>query len=118
MTNYTDLGLSKQESLIVKTNGGSASRELYQDAAQIGILGRAPDSTNGSRIGLVVYTIHYEFSGQRAPNVSGPLPEPATVPVTPPPIQPSLLEQLVRERLVFERGGGDSSMGSEPQTKS
>lgn len=70
MVNYTDLGLSKQDTLIVKTNGAASSRALYQDATQIGILARSPDATNGSRIGLVVFTIHYEFSGQRAPNVS------------------------------------------------
>jgi len=72
MTNYTDLGLSKQQSLIVKTNGSAASREQYADSAQIGLLARAPDQTNGSIIGLCVYTVHYEFSGQRAPNVSIP----------------------------------------------
>jgi hypothetical protein len=67
MSNYTDLGLSKQSTLILKTNGSNAARELYTDAATLNVLARAAsDETptgNGDNIGMFVYTIHYEFSG-------------------------------------------------------
>jgi len=75
MTNYTDLGLSKQASLIVPTNGTSAARTLYDEPASIALLARAStdESTatgNGANIGAFVYTIHYEFSGQKAPGLA------------------------------------------------
>ena len=69
--NYTDLGLSKQDTLILPTNGSSASRSLYNTPATIGLLARAPTgAASGAPLGLVVWTVEYEFSGQRAPNVS------------------------------------------------
>jgi hypothetical protein len=75
MRSYTDLGISKQESLIIKTNGSAASRDLYADPATIGILARAPtQAASGAPLGLVVFTVCYEFSGQRAPNVAVPRP--------------------------------------------
>ena len=64
MNNYTDLGLSKQDTLILPTNGSTGSRALYTDPATIGLLARSPDvSASGSPIGLVVFRIEYEFSG-------------------------------------------------------
>jgi hypothetical protein len=77
MNSYTDLGLSKQNSLILPTNGTSASRSLYSDPATIGLLARAPTQASGAPIGLIVWTIDYEFSGQRAPNVAlyNPIPQ-------------------------------------------
>jgi hypothetical protein len=42
MNSYTDLGLSKQDSLILPTGGSSASRSLYATPATMGVLARAP----------------------------------------------------------------------------
>jgi hypothetical protein len=76
MNNYTDLGLSKQDTLILPTNGTSASRALYATPATMGFLARAPNqASSGAPIGLMVWTIEYEFSGQRAPNVAQPQPQ-------------------------------------------
>jgi hypothetical protein len=64
MNSYTDLGLSKQDSLILPTNGSSASRTLYQTPATMGVLSRAPtQASSGAPLGLVVWTVCYEFSG-------------------------------------------------------
>lgn len=66
MNNYTDLGLSKQESLILKTNGAAAARDVYSQPATVVLLGRSGSylsTTGNNNIGLLVYTIHYEFSG-------------------------------------------------------
>jgi len=81
MRSYTDLGISKQESLIIPTNGSSASRALYNSPATLGVLARAPTQGNGAPIGLVVWTVCYEFSGQRAPNVAVPRPIPSGIAV-------------------------------------
>jgi len=64
---YHDLGLQKQDTLILKTNGTSASREQYTNAAQAVLLARSPNFTAGATFGVMVYTVHYVFSGQRSP---------------------------------------------------
>lgn len=38
MPNYTDLGLSKQPTLILQTNGSAASRQIYVEPASIHVL--------------------------------------------------------------------------------
>jgi hypothetical protein len=40
MSNYTDLGLSKQSTLILKTNGNATARELYTEPSSIVFLAR------------------------------------------------------------------------------
>lgn len=81
MNNYTDLGLSKQQSLIQKTNGSNAARDLYVESATMNVLARAStfESTvtgNGGAIGMFVYTVNYEFSGQKAPGLNDKPPIP------------------------------------------
>jgi hypothetical protein len=45
----------------------------------MGLLGRAPNvATSGAAIGLVVFTVVYEFSGQRSPAVAVPQPIPVS----------------------------------------
>jgi len=44
----------------------------------MGVLYRAPTQANGAPVGLLIWTVSYEFSGQRAPNVAQPQPN-ATV---------------------------------------
>jgi hypothetical protein len=46
---------------MLKTNGSVGARELYNEPTSIAILGRSPIGTGN--IGLLVYTITYEFSG-------------------------------------------------------
>lgn len=62
---YHDLGLQKQDTLILRTNGSSASRTLYTDAAQAVILNRSPNFTAGATFAVMIYTVNYVFSGQR-----------------------------------------------------
>lgn len=65
MRNYTDLGLSKQDKIILKTNGSAAAREFYDAPANIWAF--TQEATLGTtadwRFGLCVYTVEYEFSG-------------------------------------------------------
>jgi hypothetical protein len=55
---------------MLETNGSATSRSLYTDVTTIGLLARAPTQASGAPIGLVVFTVDYEFSGQRSPAVS------------------------------------------------
>jgi hypothetical protein len=42
----------------------------------MGLLARAPNvAASGAAIGLMVFEVEYEFSGQRAPNVALPAPQ-------------------------------------------
>jgi len=66
---YHQLGLQKQNHLILATNGAANSRELYTTSAQIVALGQSPDFS-AVPFASVVYTIHYVFSGQRNPSLN------------------------------------------------
>lgn len=64
---FTNLGIQKQETVIRKTNGSAAARELYENPAGIVVYAQAPSRTENSLIGRFIYTLEYEFSGRRDP---------------------------------------------------
>lgn len=63
MRDFTSLGIQKQDKLILQTNGSALGRALYSRPTSIAMLGRVPTLGNSGVIGLLVYTITYEFSG-------------------------------------------------------
>lgn len=65
---YHDLGIQNQDSVILKTNGSSASRETYTNAAQAVVLARSPNFAVGATFAQMIYTVEYVFSGQRSPS--------------------------------------------------
>jgi len=65
---YHDLGMQKQETIILRTNGQASSRQVYQDPTNISILVQNP-AFDTSAIGYLEVTVHYVFSGQRSPSV-------------------------------------------------
>ena len=67
---YSALGIEKQGTLILETNGASNSRALYQNAARIVIYNEVPNLTGGAPIGYAVFSVRYCFSGIKSPNVT------------------------------------------------
>lgn len=65
---YHDLGMQKQETIILQTNGQATSRQVYQNATNISILVQNP-AFNTTAIGYLKVVVHYVFSGQRSPAV-------------------------------------------------
>lgn len=55
--------------MILKTNGASASRDQYANAAQAVVLARSPNFAVGATFAQMIYTVDYVFSGQRSPTV-------------------------------------------------
>lgn len=64
---FTNLGIQKQDTIIRKTNGSAAARELYDNPAGIVIYAQAPAREVSSLVGRFIYTLEYEFSGRRDP---------------------------------------------------
>lgn len=77
LNDYTNLGISKQDKLILATNGNSASRELYTAPASIAFLTTSPSFLQ-QITGQLIWKIEYEFSGRKAPGVSMPQPPAVT----------------------------------------
>jgi hypothetical protein len=69
ITDYTNLAICKQEETILKTNGAFAAREKYTNPASVQIYTNAPNFLEQIG-GVMVYTCHYTFSGQKAPGVA------------------------------------------------
>lgn len=67
---YSALGIEKQATLILETNGASNSRALYQNSARIVIYNKVPNLTGGAPIGDFVFKVKYCFSGIKSPNVT------------------------------------------------
>lgn len=72
MSDYTNLGVQKQDTLIQPTGGSGASRTRYTNPACLCIATYAPTFLGSSAIlmGEFVYKIEYEFSGMKAPGLS------------------------------------------------
>lgn len=66
---YTNLGLSKQNEIIIKTNGSAASRQSYIKPATLGFYGQAVNFS-ASLVGQVQFSLDYVFSGMKRPDVS------------------------------------------------
>lgn len=75
---YHALGIQKQETVILATNGAAASRAVYTEPTNIQCLMQSPALTT-KPIGMLVFTIRYVFSGQHNPNVGIPMPLPVGV---------------------------------------
>lgn len=70
---YTNLGLSKQNEIILKTNGSAASRQKYVKPATLALYGTAY-AFSTAFIGEIVYQVEYVFSGMKRPDVALPFP--------------------------------------------
>lgn len=70
MSDYTNLGVQKQDTLIRATNGVAVSRELYTQPASLCLATYAPDLESGTILGEFCYKIEYEFSGMKAPGLT------------------------------------------------
>jgi hypothetical protein len=68
---YTNLALSKQNEVIMKTGASAGARQLYIKAASLGIYLTA-NNFGSSPQGEIVYTIDYVFSGMKRPDVQAP----------------------------------------------
>jgi hypothetical protein len=88
MSDYTNLGVQKQDTLILATNGNDTSRAVYSNPATLCFATYAPTFAGSANIlmGEFVYKIEYEFSGMKAPGlaVQQPRPCPMPLPVSPP----------------------------------
>jgi hypothetical protein len=83
MSDYTNLGIQKQDTLIRATNGSFASRELYTDPATLILATYAPNF-EAVILGEFVWKVEYEFSGMKAPGLLLPLPivvQPQSIPL-------------------------------------
>lgn len=59
---YHELGMQKQDKLILPTNNQASSRAVYSDPANISMLVQHP-AFKAEALGYLEFTIHYVFSG-------------------------------------------------------
>ena len=72
MSDYTNLGVQKQDALILKTNGVSSARDQYDSPASMCLVTFTPlvNATIAVNVGYFVYRVEYEFSGMKAPGLT------------------------------------------------
>lgn len=68
MSDWTNLGISKQDSIIKQTNGSAANRDLYDKPATLYFATTTPSGQAGT-VGQFVFKIEYEFSGLKVPGL-------------------------------------------------
>jgi hypothetical protein len=102
MSDYTNLGIQKQDTLIRATNGSNAARELYTDPATLILATYAPNF-EAVILGEFVYKVEYEFSGMKAPGLLIPPPMPIPQPQNIVPVpQQIVVPQTPEEKLASE----------------
>jgi hypothetical protein len=69
MSDYTNLGVQKQDTIIKKTNGTALARDLYDSPATLILATYGPNFAT-TIMGEFVYKIEYEFSGMKSPGLT------------------------------------------------